>query len=56
MGDRCRDDVTAPTIFDRQAQADVDAKIADAPRLGQAAELADLDIDGIHRLVVMGAQ
>jgi len=51
MGDRRRDDVAAPRVFDRHRDAQRHAEIADLPRLGEPADLRDLEVDHVHRLV-----
>ena len=49
--DRGGDDVAAPGILDRHGNAEFDAKVAGEPRLRESAELADLQVDDVHRAI-----
>ena len=42
------DDVAAPAVFDGHGHAHARAQVARLPGLGEAAELADLQVDDIH--------
>ena len=56
VGDRGGDDVAAPGIFYGDGQSHGDAQIACLPGTGETAELADLDVDHVHRPVGMRPQ
>ncbi len=56
VGDGGGDDVAAPAVLDRHRDAQRHAQVARLPRPRQAAELADLDVDHVHRLVGVAAQ
>ena len=53
VGNGRRDDVAAPAILERHDHAERHAQIAGLFRLGQPAELADLDVHHIHRSIGM---
>jgi hypothetical protein len=55
VGDSRGDDVTTPAVFDGHGQIQCYAEIADLARLRQAANLRDLQIDDVHRTIVMSA-
>ena len=50
MRDGGGDDIAAPGILDGHRNARGDAEIAHLPRLGQAADLADLQVDHVERI------
>ena len=56
VGDGSGGDVAAPAVFDGHGDAEGDAEIAGLAGLGQAAEFADLDVDGVHGVVAMGGE
>src|SRR6185369_12557081 len=56
VGDGGRGDVAAPTVFDRHRDAEGDAEVADLPRLGEAADFGDLEIDDVHTAESVGVQ
>ena len=51
-----RRDVAAPAVLERHGDAQRHAQVAGLPGLRQAAELADLEVDHVHRPVGVAAQ
>src|SRR5690606_2805316 len=51
MRDGGGDDVAAPGVLDGHGNAGGDAEVAHQAGLGQAADLADLEVDDVHRAV-----
>ena len=49
------DNVSAPRVFDGHSYAQRDTQVTNLPRLGQASDLRDFQVDHIHRLVAVPA-
>ena len=56
MGDGGRSNVAAPTVFEGHGDAHADAEVTSLLGLGEATELADLEVHHVHGQVGLGPQ